>query len=98
MPHLVIDDGADLVNLLHTKRPELLSGGRGGNEETTTGIIRLRAMERDGALRFPIVDVNDAQMKHLFDNRYGTGQSTIDGLMTATNLLIAGRTFVVAGY
>src|SRR5205807_10050919 len=65
---------------------------------TTTGIIRLRAMERDGALRFPIVDVNDAQMKHLFDNRYGTGQSTIDGLMTATNLLIAGRTFVVAGY
>ncbi len=97
-PDLVIDDGADLVFLLHTKRTELLSGVRGGNEETTTGIIRLRAMERDGALRFPIVDVNDAQMKHLFDNRYGTGQSTIDGLMTATNLLIAGRTFVVAGY
>src|SRR5438309_972103 len=96
-PDLVIDDGADLVFLLHTKRTELLSGVRGGNEETTTGIIRLRAMERDGALRFPIVDVNDAQMKHLFDNRYGTGQSTIDGLMTATNLLIAGRTFVVAG-
>src|SRR5207245_1766917 len=96
-PDLVVDDRADLVFLLHTKRTELLSGVRGGNEETTTGIIRLRAMERDGALRFPIVDVNDAQMKHLFDNRYGTGQSTIDGLMTATNLLIAGRTFVVAG-
>src|SRR5467141_1286987 len=97
-PDLVIDDGADLVFLLHTKRTELLSGVRGGNEETTTGIIRLRAMERDGALRFPVIDVNDAQMKHLFDNRYGTGQSTIDGLMNATNLLIAGRTFVVAGY
>src|SRR5438309_5067388 len=97
-PDLVIDDGADLISLLHTKRKELLSGVRGGNEETTTGIIRLRAMERDGALRFPVIDVNDAQMKHLFDNRYGTGQSTIDGLMNATNLLIAGRTFVVAGY
>jgi adenosylhomocysteinase len=97
-PDLVIDDGADLVSLLHTKRVELLKGVRGGNEETTTGIIRLRAMERDGALRFPIIDVNDAQMKHLFDNRYGTGQSTIDGLMNATNLLIAGKTFVVAGY
>src|SRR5467141_325078 len=97
-PDLVIDDGSDLVSLLHTKRVELLKGVRGGNEETTTGILRLRAMERDGALRFPIIDVNDAQMKHLFDNRYGTGQSTIDGLMTATNLLIAGRTFVVAGY
>src|SRR5438309_2578419 len=97
-PDLVIDDGADLVKLLHTKRRELLDGVRGANEETTTGIIRLRAIERDGALRFPVIDVNDAQMKHLFDNRYGTGQSTIDGLMTATNLLIAGRTFVVAGY
>jgi len=97
-PDLVIDDGSDLVSLLHTKRVELLKGVRGGNEETTTGIIRLRAMERDGALRFPIIDVNDAQMKHLFDNRYGTGQSTIDGLMNATNLLIAGKTFVVAGY
>ena len=97
-PDLVIDDGADLVFLLHTKRADLLKGVRGGNEETTTGVIRLRAMERDGALRFPIIDVNDAQMKHFFDNRYGTGQSTIDGLMTATNLLIAGRTFVVAGY
>jgi adenosylhomocysteinase len=97
-PDLVIDDGADLVSLLHTKRTELLAGVRGANEETTTGIIRLRAMERDGALRFPVIDVNDAQMKHLFDNRYGTGQSTIDGLMNATNLLIAGKTFVVAGY
>src|SRR5213596_328302 len=97
-PDLVVDDGADLVFLLHTKRADLLKGVRGGNEETTTGVIRLRAMERDGALRFPIIDVNDAQMKHFFDNRYGTGQSTIDGLMTATNLLIAGRTFVVAGY
>lgn len=97
-PDLVIDDGADLVSLLHTKRTELLPGVRGANEETTTGIIRLRAMERDGALRFPVIDVNDAQMKHLFDNRYGTGQSTIDGVMNATNLLLAGRTFVVAGY
>ena len=97
-PDLVIDDGADRVFLLHTKRTELLEGVRGGNEETTTGIIRLRAMEHDSALRFPIIDVNDAQMKHLFDNRYGTGQSTIDGLMNATNLLLAGRTFVVAGY
>src|SRR5207245_2294315 len=86
-PDLVIDDGADLVKLLHTKRRELLDGVRGANEETTTGIIRLRAMERDGALRFPVIDVNDAQMKHLFDNRYGTGQSTFDGLMNATNLL-----------
>jgi adenosylhomocysteinase len=97
-PDIIIDDGADLVSILHTKRTELLPGIRGANEETTTGIIRLRAMERDGALRFPVIDVNDAQMKHLFDNRYGTGQSTIDGLMNATNLLIAGRTFVVAGY
>ena len=97
-PQLVIDDGADLVFLLHTKRKELLDGVRGGNEETTTGVVRLRAMERDGALRFPVIDVNNAQMKHLFDNRYGTGQSTFDGLMNATNLLIAGKTFVVAGY
>lgn len=97
-PDLVIDDGADLVFLLHTKRTDLLDGVRGGNEETTTGIVRLRAMERDGALRFPVIDVNDAEMKHLFDNRYGTGQSTLDGLMNATNLLIAGKTFIVAGY
>jgi len=97
-PDLVIDDGADLIHLLHTKRRELLEGIRGGNEETTTGVVRLRAMARDGALRFPVIDVNDAQMKHLFDNRYGTGQSTFDGLMNATNLLIAGKTIVVAGY
>src|SRR2546428_10149054 len=97
-PDLVIDDGADLVNLLHPNRQELLENVRGANEETTTGIIRLRAMERDGALRFPVIDGNDAQMKHLFDNRYGTGQSTFDGLMNATNLLIAGKTFVDAGY
>ena len=97
-PDLVIDDGADLIHLMHTKRRELLEGIRGGNEETTTGVVRLRAMARDGALRFPVIDVNDAQMKHLFDNRYGTGQSTFDGLMNATNLLIAGKTIVVAGY
>ncbi len=97
-PDLVIDDGADLIFLLHTKRRELLENVRGGNEETTTGVIRLRAMERDRRLRFPVIDVNDAKMKHLFDNRYGTGQSTFDGIMTATNLLIAGKTFVVGGY
>ena len=97
-PDLVVDDGADLIHLVHTKRTELLEGVRGGNEETTTGVIRLRAMEKDGKLGFPVIDVNDAKMKHLFDNRYGTGQSTMDGIMTATNLLIAGKTFVVAGY
>ncbi len=97
-PDLVVDDGADLIFLLHTKRRELLDRVRGGNEETTTGVIRLRSMEKDGELKFPIIDVNDAQMKHLFDNRYGTGQSTFDGIMTATNLLIAGKAFVVAGY
>jgi adenosylhomocysteinase len=97
-PDLVIDDGADLIFLLHTKRRELLDRVRGGNEETTTGVIRLRSMEKDGALEFPVIDVNDAKMKHLFDNRYGTGQSTFDGIMNATNLLIAGKAFVVAGY
>ena len=97
-PELVIDDGGDLIHLLHTDRKELLAGVRGGNEETTTGIIRLQAMAKEGSLRFPVIDVNDANMKHLFDNRYGTGQSTLDGIMTATNLLIAGKTFVVAGY
>ncbi len=97
-PDLVIDDGADLIFLLHTKRRELLDGVRGGNEETTTGVIRLRSMEKDGELKFPVIDVNDAKMKHLFDNRYGTGQSTFDGIMNATNLLIAGKAFVVAGY
>jgi len=97
-PDLVVDDGADLIFLLHTKRRELLDRVRGGNEETTTGVIRLRSMEKDGELKFPIIDVNDAKMKHLFDNRYGTGQSSFDGIMTATNLLIAGKAFVVAGY
>src|SRR5256712_2353884 len=96
-PGPVIHHGADLVKLLHTKRRELLDGVRGANAETTTGVIRLRAMGRDGVLRFPVIDVNDAQMKHPFDNRYGTGQSTFDGLMDATDLLIAGKTFVVAG-
>jgi len=97
-PDLVIDDGADLIFLLHGKRRELLSDVRGGNEETTTGVIRLRAMEKAGKLRFPVIDVNDAAMKHLFDNRYGTGQSTFDGIMTATNLLVASKVFVIAGY
>ena len=97
-PNLVIDDGADLIHILHTTRTDLLPEVRGGNEETTTGVTRLRSMARAGKLRFPVISVNDAQMKHLFDNRYGTGQSTLDGLLTATNLLIAGKTFVVAGY
>lgn len=97
-PDFVIDDGADLIFLLHTKRRDKLAYVKGGNEETTTGIIRLRAMAEEGALRFPVISVNDAMMKHLFDNRYGTGQSTFDGIMSSTNLLIAGRRFVVAGY
>ena len=97
-PHVTMDDGADLVSTIHNERTELLSGLIGGTEETTTGVIRLRAMARDGALRYPIIAVNDAKTKHLFDNRYGTGQSTIDGLMRATNILLAGRTMVVCGY
>jgi len=97
-PHLTMDDGADLVSTLHSQRTDLLPGVRGGTEETTTGVIRLRAMARDGALRYPIIAVNDARTKHLFDNRYGTGQSTIDGLLRATNVLLAGKTFVVCGY
>ncbi|HXF82260.1 MAG TPA: adenosylhomocysteinase [bacterium] len=97
-PHLTLDDGADLVSTIHHDRPELLEEIVAGTEETTTGVIRLRAMARDGALRYPIVAVNDARTKHLFDNRYGTGQSTIDGLLRATNLLLAGRTVVVCGY
>ena len=97
-PDYVIDDGADLIFLLHTKRKELLGRVKGGNEETTTGVKRLRSMAQEGALRFPVMDVNDAYMKYLFDNRYGTGQSTMDGIMTATNLVIAGKNFVVAGY
>jgi adenosylhomocysteinase len=97
-PDYVVDDGADLIFLLHSERRQLLEGVKGGNEETTTGVTRLRAMAAEGALRFPVIAVNDAYMKYLFDNRYGTGQSTMDGIMTATNLLIAGKRFVVAGY
>ena len=97
-PHFTMDDGADLVSTIHANRTELLADIVAGTEETTTGVIRLRAMARDGALRYPIIAVNDAKTKHLFDNRYGTGQSTIDGLLRATNLLLAGKTFVVSGY
>jgi adenosylhomocysteinase len=97
-PHLTMDDGADLVSTIHKDRTELIDTVVGGTEETTTGIIRLRAMAADGALRFPVLAVNDALTKHLFDNRYGTGQSTMDGIIRATNVLIAGKTVVVAGY
>lgn len=97
-PQITIDDGADLVSQLHTTRRDLLEGVLGGTEETTTGVIRLRAMAKDGALKYPIIAVNDADTKHLFDNRYGTGQSTIDGILRATNTLIAGKVFVVCGY
>ena len=97
-PQITMDDGADLVSVLHTKRTAELAGVIGGTEETTTGVIRLRAMAKEGMLRFPIVAVNDADTKHLFDNRYGTGQSTIDGIIRATNFLLAGAKFVVAGY
>ena len=97
-PQMTMDDGADLVSELHKNRRELLDNIVGGTEETTTGVIRLRAMANDGALEFPVIAVNDSQTKHLFDNRYGTGQSTIDGIIRATNILIAGRTVVVAGY
>jgi len=97
-PQITIDDGADLVSQLHTARTELLADILGGTEETTTGVIRLRAMAADGALKYPIIAVNDAETKHLFDNRYGTGQSCIDGVLRATNILLAGKVFVVAGY
>lgn len=97
-PTMTMDDGCDLVSTLHQERPGQCAEVVAGTEETTTGVIRLRAMETAGALRFPIVAVNDADTKHLFDNRYGTGQSTIDGIVRATNLLLAGRVFVVAGY
>ena len=97
-PNIIIDDGGDLVNIVHDKRTELLKNIMGGNEETTTGVQRLRAMEKNGALRFPMFDVNDAEMKHFFDNRYGTGQSTLDGIMNATNVLIAGKRVIVGGY
>jgi adenosylhomocysteinase len=97
-PQFTMDDGADLVSILHSERRELLSGVRGGTEETTTGIIRLRSMAADGVLQYPIIAVNDARTKHFFDNRYGTGQSTIDGIVRATNRLLAGSNFVVCGY
>ena len=97
-PQITMDDGADLVSVLHTKRTAELENVIGGTEETTTGVIRLRAMAKVGVLRYPIVAVNDADTKHLFDNRYGTGQSTIDGIIRATNFLLAGSKFVVAGY
>ena len=97
-PHYTMDDGADLVSTLHSERTEMLDFLEGGTEETTTGVIRLKSMAADKVLRYPIVAVNDAQTKHFFDNRYGTGQSTIDGIIRATNRLLAGSTFVVCGY
>jgi len=97
-PQLTMDDGADVVAVLHKDRRDLLAGVVGGTEETTTGVIRLRAMAADGALGYPIVAINESDTKHLFDNRYGTGQSTIDGIIRATNVLLAGKNFVVAGY
>ncbi|MEJ5312537.1 MAG: adenosylhomocysteinase, partial [Anaerolineae bacterium] len=97
-PHITMDDGADLVGTMHKNRREVLNTVIGGTEETTTGVIRLRAMAKEGALEYPIIAVNDAMTKHLFDNRYGTGQSTLDGIIRATNVLIAGKTVVVGGY
>ncbi len=97
-PTLTMDDGADLVSTLHTERKELLPGVKGGTEETTTGVIRLRAMAEKGILRYPLIAVNDAHTKHFFDNRYGTGQSTVDGIIRATNRLMAGSVFVIGGY
>jgi len=97
-PVITMDDGADLVSEIHTSRPELIQSMLGGTEETTTGVIRLRAMAAEGELRFPVIAVNDAMTKHLFDNRYGTGQSTLDGIIRATNILLAGKTFTVVGY
>jgi len=97
-PRITMDDGADLVSTLHSSRKELLDRIYGGTEETTTGVIRLKSMEKNGVLFYPILAVNDAKTKHFFDNRYGTGQSTIDGILRATNVLLAGKKFVVAGY
>jgi len=97
-PVITLDDGADLVGTLHSKRTEGLANVKGGTEETTTGVLRLRAMEKTGSLKYPIIAVNDAYTKYLFDNRYGTGQSTIDGILRATNTLVTGKTFVVCGY
>jgi len=97
-PHITMDDGADTISVLHGERTDLLPGVIAGTEETTTGVVRLRRMEEKGVLRYPIIAVNDADTKHLFDNRYGTGQSTLDGLLRATNVLLAGRHVVVSGY
>lgn len=97
-PHITMDDGADLVSILHKERRDIMEGVIGGSEETTTGVIRLRSMEKQGVLAYPIIAVNDAQTKHFFDNRYGTGQSTIDGLLRTTNVLLAGSRVVVFGY
>ncbi len=97
-PHYTMDDGADLVSILHSERNDLIKDVRGGTEETTTGIIRLKSMAREGILQYPIIAVNDAQTKHFFDNRYGTGQSTIDGIIRSTNRLLAGSSFVICGY
>jgi adenosylhomocysteinase len=97
-PQVIVDDGADVVSLIHQEREDLLSDVIGATEETTTGVVRHRALHRDGLLRFPVIAVNDAETKHFFDNRYGTGQSTIDGILRATNILLAGKTIVVAGY
>ena len=97
-PHITMDDGADVIGVIHATRRELIDGVIAGTEETTTGVLRLRAMEADGVLGFPVIAVNEAQTKHLFDNRYGTGQSTVDGIIRATNVLLAGRMVVVAGY
>src|SRR6266446_1665984 len=97
-PQITMDDGADLVSNIHSGRRELLDDLRGGTEETTTGVIRLRSMAQNGVLEFPVISVNDADTKHLFDNRYGTGQSTLDGVLRATNFLIAGLNIVVSGY
>ncbi len=97
-PQITMDDGADLVSLLHKERPKQLAEVIGSSEETSTGVIRLKAMAKDGALKIPVYAVNDSDTKHMFDNRYGTGQSTLDGIMRATNTLLAGKTFVVAGY
>ena len=97
-PQITMDDGADVVTLLHTERKDLLAHVKGGTEETTTGVIRLRAMAAEGVLAYPIVAVNEAQTKHMFDNQYGTGQSAVDGILRATNILLAGKTVVVAGY
>ena len=97
-PNITLDDGADLVSTAHTKKTKALAKIKGGTEETTTGVMRLRQMEKKGALKYPIIAVNDAYTKYLFDNRYGTGQSTLDGILRATNILLAGKTFVVSGY